>query len=323
MHRAIPALLWFFCSVVTRAEESHQSASLFENIDRSILHEPNYESTPKYGLLLIGARGESKVWMVEDGRRLYLDKNGNGDLTDDGPPIEPSEIRKLSGGRWDFNYLLDRFTTSDGSHVLDFNLRRWNYGAQNDRYGLSLALESEPGKLSTNTLRMKEIQFDEETTFSLSERVPMYAGWFGSFWASNPADAPIVHFGGPLTPKLLRAKEFVIGSEQRRFSLAFINPGSSTGTASRLSIDALPEHVIPEVTIQWPTDSEGQVLKTSHDLTSRCCYWEFYTTKFELPKDITTGTAQIFIRFPQYELPIELTTTTFSVPVLENAIGLD
>ena len=65
-----------------------QSAT--HNYDRSIVKEPAYQSTPKYCLITIG-NNANQVWMVEDGQRLFVDKNANGDLTDDGPPLEPSK----------------------------------------------------------------------------------------------------------------------------------------------------------------------------------------------------------------------------------------
>ena len=57
-------------------------------IERSIAREPAYQSrTPKYCLLVFGPEAKTHIWLVLDGDKLYVDKNGNGDLTDDGPPV--------------------------------------------------------------------------------------------------------------------------------------------------------------------------------------------------------------------------------------------
>lgn len=313
MYRTLPLLLCLFCVVESKADEP---PGLFEKIDRTIRHEPVYKSTPKYCLLLLGASGKVKVWMVEDGRQLYIDKNVNGDLTDDGPPIEPSNDRKLGDDHWDCNYLLDGFTAGDGPRVSDFNLRRWNYGGANDSYGLSLSLEGQPTKAKSLS---RDVQLAKELTFSLNGQIPMYAGWFDTFWALNPAAAPAIHFGGALTPRMLREKEFVIGSGKRRLSLALMNPGSAAGAVSRLSIEAIPAHIVPKLTIKWPSDTESRSFETSHDLVDRCCYWEFYTTDFEVPDGIAVGTALVSVQFPGYSLPIELTTTKLEVPIVEAA----
>ena len=69
-------------------------------IDRSIRKEPAYQSkAPQYCLLVFGPQAKTRVWLVLDGDALYLDRNGNGDLTDPGERLAPvhalhrSEIR--------------------------------------------------------------------------------------------------------------------------------------------------------------------------------------------------------------------------------------
>jgi hypothetical protein len=194
------------------AENAHASTNVVSHVDRPLIKEPTYQSVPKYSLITLGNSGEVKVWMVEDGKRLFVDKNANGDMTDDGPPIEPSNVRHLDANRWDFEYLLAAITPANRTRSTNFVLRRWNYADQKDSYGLSL---------------------------SVGGQMPMYAGWFGTFWSTNRETVPVIHFGGPFTPKLLRRKEFTIGEAHQRLSLCFINPGSGPGAESRLSIDAL------------------------------------------------------------------------------------
>ncbi len=273
------------------ADKAHAATNEATPYDRSIVKEPTYQSTPKYCLLTLGNSGEVRVWMVEDGKRLFVDKNANGDLTDDGPPIEPSKVRDLGGNRWDFEYALDAITPGKGPRHTSFVLRRWNYGDEKDKqdsYGLSLAVNG---------------------------KMPMYAGWFGTFWSTNRERTPVVHFGGPFTPKLLRRNDFTIGEKGQRLSLCFLNPGSGAGAASRLSIDALPSSLVPELEIEWPTAPGSPPLRTSHRLAERCCYWEFYTTAFAVPKDVVAGKAKVSVGFPLGQLPFDLTTTEMVVPV--------
>lgn len=291
MTRWLPATASILCCVVVFMDKAGASTNAPGRIDRTVLKEPTYQSTPKYSLIILGTGGDVKVWMVEDGKRLFVDQNANGDLTDDGPAIEPSNIRDIGANRWDFEYLLDAITPTNGSRHTNFVLRRWNYDGKEDSYGLSL---------------------------SVGGQMPMYAGWFGTFWSTNCESAPVVHFGGPFTPRLLRRSEFTIGESQQRLSLCFINPGSGPGAESRLSIDALPAFVVPQLTIEWPTASGSAPLRTSHALTQRCCYWEFYTTQFEVPKGAVAGKAKVFVSFPVGGKPIELTTTEMVEPVAES-----
>ena len=120
------------CCAFPFAVTARASTNSAIHYDRSIVKEPPYQSTPKYCLITIGNHAETKVWIVEDGKRLFVDKNANGDLTDDGPPVEPSNIRYLDSARWDFDYVLDAITPTNGSRHTHFRLRRWNYAETNE-----------------------------------------------------------------------------------------------------------------------------------------------------------------------------------------------
>ncbi len=66
-------------------------------VDRSIRREPVWASgEPQYSLLVVSP--EKHVWFVVDGDDLYMDINGNGDLTDPGeklPPLKQSIEERL------------------------------------------------------------------------------------------------------------------------------------------------------------------------------------------------------------------------------------
>ena len=258
--------------------------SVLDRVERKIAKEPKYLSTPRYALLVFGTKADSQVWMVEDGKTLYVDKNANGDLTDDGPPITPTNVKEwmLEGtARYQFEYVLDEITPVGGAKHTDFSLHRWNYGEKEDTYGLLATLEGQ---------------------------TPMYAGWFSTFWAVSPETVPIIHFGGPMQLKRLRTKEFVIGAGATRLSIAFMNPGRGEGATSRLSIYALPPTAMPIVRIDWPVPDGAASLQTSHTLMQRCCYWEFYDPDFKVPPGVVPGTATATVSLPEGVFPFELTT---------------
>jgi RNA polymerase sigma factor (sigma-70 family) len=56
-------------------------------IGRAALKEPAYAGKPRYGLLVLGPKAETRVWLVIDGDVLYVDRNGNGDLTEPGERV--------------------------------------------------------------------------------------------------------------------------------------------------------------------------------------------------------------------------------------------
>src|SRR5687767_13783218 len=57
-------------------------------IDRTIKKEPPYKGKPAYCLLVFGPEAKKPTWPVSDGDVLYVARNGNGDLTDDGERIQ-------------------------------------------------------------------------------------------------------------------------------------------------------------------------------------------------------------------------------------------
>jgi hypothetical protein len=57
----------------------------YGKVPRTIVRQPAYRSkSPEYGLLLFGPRAKVRVWVVCDGETVYLDRNGDGDLTGKG-----------------------------------------------------------------------------------------------------------------------------------------------------------------------------------------------------------------------------------------------
>src|SRR2546426_1127615 len=59
-------------------------------IPRAITKEPAYQAKPGYCLAVFGPEARTRVWVVLDGNVLYVDRNANGDLTDDGQPVNPN-----------------------------------------------------------------------------------------------------------------------------------------------------------------------------------------------------------------------------------------
>ena len=64
----------------------------YDQINRSIAKEPKYQSPkPEYVLLLFGSEAKRRVWVVVDGDVVYLDRNGDGDLTSADERFETSK----------------------------------------------------------------------------------------------------------------------------------------------------------------------------------------------------------------------------------------
>src|SRR5262245_4416296 len=70
------------------------AATDLSKIDRTIAKEPVYKSKPSYCMLVFGAEAKTRVWLVLDGDVLYVDRNGNGDLTEAGERVKRGDVFK-------------------------------------------------------------------------------------------------------------------------------------------------------------------------------------------------------------------------------------
>lgn len=78
---SVSLVLALLCSV--SANPAGSSEFDYGKIDRVILKEPDYDTKdPKYALLLFGEVAAVRVWVVLDGKTIYIDRNADGDLTD-------------------------------------------------------------------------------------------------------------------------------------------------------------------------------------------------------------------------------------------------
>jgi len=84
-------------------------------VDRAIAKEPAYRAKPRYCLLLFGPEAKTRVWLVQDGDTLYMDRNGNGDLTEAGEKVPWTGDTVRAG----------HITGPDGKSKLQVSLRKY------------------------------------------------------------------------------------------------------------------------------------------------------------------------------------------------------
>ncbi len=133
-------------------------------IKRAVSVEPTYESnSPKYCLLAFGTNAETRVWVVVDGSTVYIDRNGNGDLTD-----KSEQVRSQTDG----TFHLGQITEIDGktTHTdLTITVRK------DSRFSMSVVTASQ-GRKTVGVRRYPRPQ--------LSDRAQA---------------APIIHLNGPIS----------------------------------------------------------------------------------------------------------------------------
>src|SRR6516165_162719 len=81
-HALLAAVLLLLFAPVAQATD-------LAKIERKIAKEPAYQTkSPRYCLLVFGLDAKTRVWLVQDGDTLYVDRRGNGDLTADGNRVQ-------------------------------------------------------------------------------------------------------------------------------------------------------------------------------------------------------------------------------------------
>jgi hypothetical protein len=251
--------------------EAPTFATDLAKIDRTIAKEPAYRSKPKYCLLVFGQETKHRVWLVQDGDTLFVDRNGNGDLTEPGNKIaaEKKDERGLDeitfkvpeirvGGRVHKDIRLWIPKLEDMDHI---DKRIKAIVAKNPQaraYRVSMEIERPGWKGSGIGGRVQQTSFVVDVNGVLQ-------------FADRPQDAPILHFDGPLEITLFGQMELRIG-RQTDVVLGVGSPGFGPGTQTYVEYDGvIPEKVNPTIEIVYAAKKSGDPpIREKHELKERC-----------------------------------------------------
>lgn len=205
--------------------------------------EPSYESkSPKYALLTFGSAAPTRVWLVFDGHRVFVDRNGNGDLTEAGESFTPD--REESTDAFDV-FVVPYVSAGKQKHK---NLRITRFSRDGSKAGVSIEI-ADFGQQSAGADRNGTLAF-----------------------ASRPADAPVVRFNAPLTMTLNRREPlFRNGDKAIRFNACVGTPGIGEGTFAYVHHDDLDEALIPKAEIEFVSRNPGEKsIREKVSLEHRC-----------------------------------------------------
>jgi hypothetical protein len=241
-------------------------------IDRTIHKEPHYQGKPKYGLLVFGPQAKTRIWLVQDGDTLYVDRNGNGDLTEPGEKIQARkgdedqaregvfvfEAGDIPDGKQTHKGLTLSVSKLDHLADLDSRVKTFltrNPRARGYRLGIDVAMPGWKGAGLGGRVQHIVASTDVNGILQFSER---------------PDEAPIIHFGGPWQITLYSPHQLTIGREEDMV-LSVGTPGLGAGTTAYVGYEELiPEEAHPTVIITYPA-KPGQPPQREHfDLKRRC-----------------------------------------------------
>jgi hypothetical protein len=238
-----------------------------KKIDRSLVKEPKYKEKPYYALLVIGPKAEKRIWLVVDGEILYVDRNGNGDLTETKERVAIDEKEKevlwlslseMYKGRNHF----DMGEVAGLRLRLDFLVRDKKFVPETER---------DKQRLEAHT------QFaGEGGEIAILSRDNSPAPIHVTF-CKQPKDAHICHIAGPLT-FALRSKDATLerGSDRNLLQVIIGTPGLPVrGVAgpvlAPLGITEVPADVHPVALLEFPhRDARRPPVKLQVVLDQRC-----------------------------------------------------
>ena len=259
--------------------------------DRTLAKEPAYKTKePRYCQLVFGPEAKQSVWLVIDGEDLYVDRNGNGDLTEDGERV--SRKPAFQGG--------------------GFEVRELTVGEAKTTYSnLVVYWTPQPPNAAKK-------EFTVEVLVDVNERYCQYAHFKSS--ATAPKEAPVIHFGGRLEMILLGGDSPLATPGKEREIVAVIGTKSATGHLATLRHDRslspkADVHPIAEITFPAkPGAAKPAPVKLT--LNERCCNVRFFAT-LKTPAEVGAGKTTITLSFPGWD-DAKVTPMTKTLAVAES-----
>jgi RNA polymerase sigma factor (sigma-70 family) len=233
-------------------------------IDRTIALEPKYKTQPFYALLAIGPEAKKRVWLVVDGDTLYVDRNGNGDLTEAKERIDkPKRIEVAPSMYTHMNSF--EIGKVDGLHLkLDYWVRNRKF-VPKDGFDKRIFKDHEQYGWVFSTLW--RINADG----TKSGQIPVC-------FCARSQDCQVCHLGGPLTFTLRSGAEscLVRGSDQSQLPLMIGTPGLPARNwrervFAPLGTEEVPAKVHPVAQFEFPhKDADQPPIKLKVVLKQRC-----------------------------------------------------
>jgi hypothetical protein len=256
------------------------TAADLSKIDRTIAKEPKYQSKPKYCLLVFGSEAKTRVWLVLDGDVLYVDRNADGDLTVPEDRLKRNTDNKVEGGP-----IAQIFAFSDLDSRADKENRRNVPLLTGTKRYTHLSVEQ---LIPRDDYRPKTPEQREAFTYlkrnfvGVEVLIDGRVGQQGrAVFSSDPQNAPILHFGGPMRPAI--TKEFVFlqeaeppnlvrGEKPLDLKIRLITPGlGDKDTVTVLEVDSPPANAHPVAEVEFPAKQPGEkTIKARYVLGERC-----------------------------------------------------
>jgi hypothetical protein len=263
----------FWSVALLAAVAGSSTAAELNKVERRIEKEPAYASkAPRYALLVLGPGTKDRVWLVKDGNVLYVDRNGNGDLTE---PGEKVAAKKGSSAEEGYHFEADDLNVGGRKHyrlgVSFYPLKRMMVGENARRPEAVAILKQDPGAETFH------VRLDVTAPHLKAKgQVMVLAGGFDLNGplvpAKKPGEAPIIHLCGPLEINFTERRPVLRRNRVSEFMLAVGTRGLGAGTFAAIGYnEVIPDSVRPKCEITFPpARAGGQPVKKQFELKERC-----------------------------------------------------
>jgi hypothetical protein len=249
------------------------SAADLTRIERTIAREPAYKSQPGYCLLVFGQEAKTRVWLVQDGDTLYVDRNGNGDLTEPGKKVAAAREDDAKADEGAFAFKVDSIRDGKWTHRnLMVAIQKIDHLAGSSEEAKAFLAKNPKGR---GYFVKVEVEMPGRKGGGADGRVEQCAGFLDSRgllqFAGKPQDAPIIHFDGPLQITFCGQERLTAGRETD-LVLGVGTPGLGAGTTAFIAYEGiLPDAAHPVVEIAYPPAKSGAApVKERYELKERC-----------------------------------------------------
>jgi hypothetical protein len=256
---------------VLAANYSGAAAADLDKIERRIAREPAYKTKPKYCLLVFGAQAKSRVWLVQDGDTLYVDRNANGDLTEKDNRV----VIKTAGDNYrsfEAGDIHDGALTHSGLSVTQMKVTRESVGNEQEFQRISKN-NSELWTWWVRVTAERDVAADEKATLPKKIGYVINGDGLGYLlFADRPQDAPIIHLNGPWSIGLQDIKQQLIAGHKTMLQIGIGTQGVGPGTfAFVLYPNTIPNDAYPRAEITFPAGRSGdKPVQLKLELKQRC-----------------------------------------------------
>jgi hypothetical protein len=257
------ALAWLVVSSAT------VSAADLSKIDRTVAKEPAYQSkNVKYCLLVFGANAKTRVWLVQDGETLYVDRNANGDLTEPGERV-PLKQKADQYRLFEAGDIKDGPLTHTGLSVMQRRVTEEEVASPKEF--ARVKGRGEPWAWTVQLIAERPA----DDTRPLPRKISYAANGDGLgylLFADKPEDAPVIHVNGPWTLGLQDFKQRLIVGRKSNLQIGVGTPGVGPGTFAYVMYPGtIPADAYPSADITFPLKTAvGTQTTKQHTLTDRC-----------------------------------------------------